>query len=629
MSNKNNKIDYNETVLEVRNLEKHFNVGRGKDKLIVPAVDNISFDVYKREVFGIVGESGSGKTTAGRTIMKLYEPTNGYTILNGELIGAGYRGNTVQIRKIKRETKKEIRFLDKYKTEVYNIKSATRKEIALLTNKKDILKENANNEINKINSKKVHYKKSLYELKNQLNVDINKIIFDFNQKEENILNKSKNQAEIEYKKEVSIQNVVFSQKKDAIKDSAALTKAQREEELRKVNEENNSALELLINKFTPLIEEAKKDIIELSVAKEELKKLNIEKENDINVLKQKYEEDKIKIINNKPNFEQIKRDITNVKTKLKEDLAELNIKIKELNDQAKENIGKLEKNKKTIQELKTYLDDKKSLLNKSRELINIEKEKIAKAIKINKSKESLVHSRQMQMIFQDPISSLNPRMTVKEIISEGLIIQKRHTDAEIDAKVKEVLELVGLAPEYVSRYPHEFSGGQRQRIGIARALVMNPDFIIADEPISALDVSIRAQVINLLTELKNELGLTILFIAHDLSLVRFFCDRIAVMNNGKIVELATSEELFKHPMHKYTKSLLSAIPQPDPDYEKGRKRINYNPALEHDYSVDKPQMREIAPNHMVYANDKEFKEMLIEYQKQNDLAKKKGKGESK
>ena len=212
------------------------------------------------------------------------------------------------------------------------------------------------------------------------------------------------------------------------------------------------------------------------------------------------------------------------------------------------------------------------------------------------------------MIFQDPISSLNPRMTVKEIIAEGLTIQGSYSDAEKTERVSEVLDLVGLSPEYATRYPHEFSGGQRQRIGIARALIMNPNFIIADEPISALDVSIRAQVINLLTGLKEKLGLTILFIAHDLSVVRFFCDRIAVMYNGKIVELTTSKELFATPLHPYTESLLSAIPQPDPDYEKSRKRIHYKPNM-HDYRVDKPSLKEVKPGHFVYCNDKEYAEI--------------------
>ena len=213
----------------------------------------------------------------------------------------------------------------------------------------------------------------------------------------------------------------------------------------------------------------------------------------------------------------------------------------------------------------------------------------------------------MQMIFQDPIASINPRMTVREIIAEGLEIRGVKDKEYIDKKVYEMLELVGLVPEHADRYPHEFSGGQRQRIGIARAIVMQPDLIIADEPISALDVSIQAQVINLLNDLRNRMGLTIMFIAHNLSVVKYFSDRIAVMYYGKIVEMTTSDELFAHPLHPYTKALLSAIPYPDPHYEKQRKRIEYNPTLAHDYSVDKPSLREITPGHYIHCNDAEFK----------------------
>lgn len=218
----------------------------------------------------------------------------------------------------------------------------------------------------------------------------------------------------------------------------------------------------------------------------------------------------------------------------------------------------------------------------------------------------------MQMIFQDPIASLDPRMTVGEIIAEGLIIQGIKDKKYIEEKVFEVLGLVGLVSEHAERYPHEFSGGQRQRIGIARAIIMEPDLIIADEPISALDVSIQAQIINLLNDLREKIGLTILFVAHDLSVVKYFSNRIAVMYFGKIVEMASSDELFKHPFHPYTKSLLSAIPVPDPHYEKKRMRVIYNPHIDHDYSVDKPIMREVAPEHFVYCNEKEFDE----YQKE-------------
>lgn len=220
---------------------------------------------------------------------------------------------------------------------------------------------------------------------------------------------------------------------------------------------------------------------------------------------------------------------------------------------------------------------------------------------------------EIQMIFQDPVASLDPRMTVKEIISEGLAIRGVKDKKYIDEEVYKVLDTVGLVPEHAGRYPHEFSGGQKQRIGVARAVIMKPELIIADEPVSALDVSVQAQVINLLNDLRKSLGLTIMFIAHDLSVVKYFSDRIGVMYFGHMVELATADELFRHPLHPYTRSLLSAIPLPDPEYEKTRTRIIYDPIREHDYSVDKPSMREVVPGHFVKCNDaeeKKYKEEL-------------------
>ena len=207
----------------------------------------------------------------------------------------------------------------------------------------------------------------------------------------------------------------------------------------------------------------------------------------------------------------------------------------------------------------------------------------------------LQKTTQIQMIFQDPMASLDPRMTVREIIAEGLRIKGVKDRKALDEKVFSMMALVGLSREQAGRYPHEFSGGQRQRIGIARALVMEPKLLIADEPVSALDVSVQAQVINLLQELKEKLGLTVLFIAHDLSVVKHFSDRIGVMYRGKLVELAESEELFRNPLHPYTKSLLSAIPIPDPHREKNRVRIPYESA-EHDPAA---AFREITPGHWV------------------------------
>ena len=216
-------------------------------------------------------------------------------------------------------------------------------------------------------------------------------------------------------------------------------------------------------------------------------------------------------------------------------------------------------------------------------------------------------NRRMQMIFQDPYASLNPRMTVADIIAEGIDIHGLATSREDRMKrVYELLETVGLNREHANRYPHEFSGGQRQRIGIARALAVEPEFIIADEPISALDVSIQAQVVNLLKKLQKERELTYLFIAHDLSMVKYISDRIGVMYHGKIVELAESEELYKSPIHPYTQSLLSAIPLPDPDYERNRKRVVYDPA-QHNYGSEEPSMREICPNHWVLCSEAEYR----------------------
>lgn len=226
--------------------------------------------------------------------------------------------------------------------------------------------------------------------------------------------------------------------------------------------------------------------------------------------------------------------------------------------------------------------------------------------RISKQLDREVTSR-IQMIFQDPMSSLNERAKIDYIVSEGLYTSGHHMrEQERQQKVAAALSDVGLLPEFASRFPHEFSGGQRQRIGIARSLIVEPDFIIADEPISALDVSIRAQVLNLMSELQKKRGLTYLFIAHDLSVVRFVCDRIAVIHKGKIVELAESEELFAHPLHPYTKALLSAIPQPDPIAERQKQLIVYDPAC-HNYSqTNQPRWEEVCPGHFVFGSTEEL-----------------------
>ena len=222
----------------------------------------------------------------------------------------------------------------------------------------------------------------------------------------------------------------------------------------------------------------------------------------------------------------------------------------------------------------------------------------------------IVHK--IQMIFQDPMASLNERAKVDYIVSEGLYNLKNFSSEEERKRiVSKALMDVGLPPEFATRFPHEFSGGQRQRIGIARVLVMQPELIIADEPISALDVSIRAQVLNLLADLQMEYGLTYLFIAHDLSVMRYITNRLAVIHKGRLVELAKTEQLFEHPLHPYTKALLSAIPQPDPLIERKRTVLTYDPSC-HRYENDPPEWIELEEDHFVLAN----KEEATEYRKE-------------
>lgn len=376
----------NETpVLSVRHLKQYFKSGRGKNKLVVKAVDDVSFDIYQGEVFGLVGESGCGKTTTGRTIIKLYEPTDGEVYFLGQLISAGTQGNKEKI------------------------------------------------------------------------------------------------------------------------DEAKLI--------------------------------AKDRILDLKAECEEL--------------------------------------VANDPEKAKEIKNDFNIKISEVK-----------------QKRDDFIEDQKIDRARRRKTLDVDYDLM----------------RNMQMIFQDPIASLDPRMTVKEIVAEGLRISGEKDDEVINEKVNNVLETVGLLPEHASRYPHEFSGGQRQRIGIARALIVAPKFIIADEPVSALDVSIQAQVINLLNDLRHELGITIMFIAHDLSVIKYFSDRIGVMYYGKLVELASAEELFLNPLHPYTRSLLSAVPLPDPRYEKKRQRIIYKPWEVHNYENNPPELFEIKEGHFILANDEEIAE---------------------
>ena len=371
-------------------------------------------------------------------------------------------------------------------------------------------------------------------------------------------------------------------------------------ELRKLEDDE-------INKLrdsTGLVEKIEQINLEVSKIEQELQDLKVEHKDRITQYNTNIDDEVARA--NK--IEEINREYSSEAEVRKVKLEKLNEELKQLTKEYKESkkVAPNEETAKQIEAIREKYSKERDAIRKH--IDEVEKEQIEAIAQIkydNKHVDKKLMSK-MQMIFQDPVDSLDPRMTVEDIIQEGLHIQGQYNRYKNSQRVKEVLVKVGLLPEYASRYPHEFSGGQRQRIGIARALIMNPQFLICDEPISALDVSIRAQIINLLNDLKEEMGLTILFIAHDLSVVKYFCDRIAVMYYGEIVELATSDELFAHPLHPYTHALLSAIPKPDPLSEKKRTRYLYIPSKEHDYSKEAPKLTEIVPGHWVLANSVEL-----------------------
>lgn len=606
-------IDYSKKVLEVKNLKKYFYVGVGKNRLKVPAVDDVTFDVYKREVFGLVGESGCGKTTTGRTLIKLYNPTDGTVTFNGVKVAAGYRTHTKNISKIKRELERESYLLTPYGREVNELKQKyDNQQIQLKDNLEKALADRKI-QLQKVKQPILDHENGVYTLKNDFVINSDGLKYEFITKKDELISKTQNPSSIEFRNHLKMAKLTYSRKVDGIKDSAALSKNVRLEKHAQLKTEFNAQIKKLEENYADSIklDEVKK--MDIKEVKGQIRELQSKFKSDIKALKSKLNED-IKLVP-KPNLVEIRASKINVFKSLTQNIVVIRKQIRQLRLEEKDAIKKIVSKYTLTSKQKTKIaNERKRLRQEAKAKIDEEKNAIKLIRSSNKSDEGLIESRKMQMIFQDPISSLNPRMTVKEIIAEGLTIQGNLSKLEIDEKVKETLQLVGLAPDYATRYPHEFSGGQRQRIGIARALIMNPGLIIADEPISALDVSIRAQVINLLTKLKEDLDLTIVFIAHDLSVVRFFCDRIAVMYRGKIVELATSEELFSKPTHPYTVSLLSAIPQPDPDYEKGRQRISYDPSM-HNYLFDKPSLREIAPGHFVYVNNQEFDVLKEKYNK--------------
>ena len=381
------------------------------------------------------------------------------------------------------------------------------------------------------------------------------------------------------------------------------TRIRGKEQIRRLRREEKMEIETAIYGVSYLREmaEIENELSKISRQIKDLKDVQVERtEQARNILDE--EERKLKFEEINSEYEAELKVYSNKVEELKARLKELKVLIRK--EERKPEID--EETAKKVNEIQEKYSSQINEINEHIAAVTKEQKEIIAQIKYDNAHVDKKLMCKMQMIFQDPVDSLDPRMTVEDIIQEGLHIQGEHNKYRNSQKVREALVKVGLLPEYASRYPHEFSGGQRQRIGIARALIMNPSFLICDEPISALDVSIRAQIINLLNDLKEEMGLTILFIAHDLSVVKYFCDRIAVMYYGEIVELASSDELFKNPLHPYTNALLSAIPKPDPLSEKTRKRFIYVPSKEHDYSKEAPKLVEIVPGHFVLANTEEL-----------------------
>lgn len=445
--------DNRETILRVEGLKQYFKSGFGKNKIVVKAVDDVSFEIKKGEVFSLVGESGCGKTTTGRTIIKLYKSSGGEVFFHNTRILSDIKASQLEFKNTIKNLKQEL--------ELGNLSQEAFQSKKLEANK--LLKQS--------------------------------------------------------KRDANFENIIDANGKKAIKDI-----------------ESFDEYDTIISKYAERIANANATIQSLS---ETLEKLDAKDDNQ-----------KVEYKEKSQSLKEVKKELSLSKLRQKQDISNL----------------------------------KYRLIHKNKLLM-----------------------RKMQMIFQDPIASLNPRMTVKEIIAEGLRINGYKNEEVVDVRVKEALETVGLVAEHASRYPHEFSGGQRQRIGIARSLVVEPSFIIADEPISALDVSIRAHIINLLNELRENKGITILFIAHDLSVVKYFSDRLAVMYFGKIVEIGNKDSIFSHPMHPYTLSLLDSIPLPDPLYEQRRiTSKRYFPQIAHDYSKESPVLREVEPDHFVLCNTEEY-----------------------
>ncbi|AUF83700.1 ABC transporter ATP-binding protein [Mesoplasma syrphidae] len=608
-----------QAIVEVRDLLIEFGTGRRK----VKAVKGVSFDVYKGETFGLVGESGSGKTTVGRAIMGIQPVSDGTIYFNSRVA----YGTPPDLNKLNLAIERNIK----------------------------IMKINQNTTTNRLNDyveefKRVYHKyveSKYYDFKTkevrEYSDGINRIIPEGTNLKTTKIVSTKRDANLNY---------VAESVKDNLKRLLKIIRIQ----------EKTMQFVDAISEYTNVDVKLEKAVVKYQRETHELILGVKDLENKIYQTLEKMKAIRRSVIEGKYTsvtkfFNDLGKELEVIVQHHKAisalvDVAKkthyFNLDLSSTGKSRKQHIKTIERRiiSNTVKN-NTLLVKELTEMQELLKLPHIQKE-INKAdnFKLPNARDKHNLKKAMQMIFQDPASSLNDRMAVEEIIAEGLDnfpeLYKNEQAAEAyvewfnqDKPVEEhitiknvkysqvkkflilnLLTTVGMLPEHLSRYPHEFSGGQRQRIGIARALVMKPSFIVADEPISALDVSIRAQVMNLLAKFQKEFELTYVFIAHDLSVVRFVANRIAVIYRGDIVELADADELFYNPLHPYTKSLLSAVPLPDPEQEKNKIHYKYEPELEHaDYITDFPKWVEVANGHFVYANERELKKYKTEYAK--------------
>ncbi|QQY78392.1 ABC transporter ATP-binding protein [Mycoplasma mycoides subsp. capri] len=601
----------NEAILKVRDLLIEFGNGRNKLK----AVKGVTFDVYKGETFGLVGESGSGKTTIGRAIIGIQPVSDGAIYFENKLL----RGKSPDVYKINQKIARHLYIMQQNQ----------------LTTSLSL--NDYSNEFKRVYYKYVQSK--FFDFKTQE-------LKEYEDGKSRIIKEGVNLNTtklVSVKKNANL-SIVIQAITDNLKRLLKIIRLQEKAAriTKNISKHTSVKIELqdAINKYQDFVHDSILKVKELENTIYNTLQEMLAIRNDVNDGK----------------YTSVTKFFDEMGSRLKLVIKSQKLITPQLEDASHDQLMNLaltcpkHKNSYYLKKLKQRieylnLNNKTELAEEYQSVIQIVQNsdfydslKTAEIFKSPNKKELKENKKDMQMIFQDPSSSLNERMAVEEIIKEGLDnfpelysndeVKKAYqqwfnqknpenkiTDiSEIDKKdikrflINQLLETVGLLPEHLSRYPHEFSGGQRQRIGIARALIMKPKFVVADEPISALDVSIRAQIMNLLAKFQKQFDLTYIFIAHDLSVVRFATDRIAVIYRGDIVELAESNELFDLPLHPYTRSLLSAIPLPDPIQESKKIHFVYQPEVEHhDYLVDFPKWVEVSKGHFVYANEREIK----------------------